>query len=143
MSRWQDKFVGSDEPNINHKELEKDLGFLVHLAMTYANIKPFLRGFYLTLNSWREGRDKAGWKLSSRAYQLVMQLGRRSEEEEDHSDVWRKNDDEAPRMVRAAPLMKEHLNILVEIFASEKPVLRLMRGSSIVEAMYIFGDASG
>ena len=110
--------------------------------MTYSNIKPFLRGFYLSLNSWRKGRDKSGLKLSNRAYQFVMQLGRRSEEEDFREDL-RGNDDEAPKMVRAVSLMKEHVNILVEMFASEKAVLRLMRGSSIVEAMYIFGDASG
>ena len=142
LDRWKIKFVVSDEPNLNHKDLEKDLGFLVHLAMSYPNIKPFLRGFYLTLNSWREGRDKAGWKLSNQAYQLFLQLGRRSDEE-DHFENFKREDDEAPKMVKAVPLMKEHLNILVEMFSSEKPVLRLMRGSSIVEAMYIFGDASG
>ena len=142
LQRWKDKFLTSEEPNLNYKELEKDLGFLVHLAMTYANIKPFLRGFYLTLNSWREGRDKAGWKLSNQAYSLFLQLGRRSEEDDYDEGVKRYNDD-APKMVKAVPLMKEHVNILVEMFISGKPVLRLMRGSSIVEAMYIFGDASG
>ena len=142
LDRWKSKFLESDEPSLNHKELEKDLGFLVHLAMTYANIKPFLRGFYLTLNSWRTGRDKAGWKLSNQAHQLFIQLGRRNEED-DYFENFKRNDDEAPKIVKAVPSMKEHVNILVEMFSPEKPVLRLMRGSSIVEAMYIFGDASG
>ena len=142
LHRWKEEFLNSNEPHLNHKELEKDLGFLVHLAMTYANIKPFLRGFYLTLNSWREGRNKAGWKLSHQAYNLFLQLGRRGEEY-DYEESFKRCNDDAPKRVKAVPLMKEHVNILVEMFTSEKPVLRLMRGSSIVEAMYIFGDASG
>ena len=142
LFRWKEKFIPFDQALLNHKELERDLGFLVHLAMTYANMKPFLRGFYLSLNSWREGRDKEEWKLSNRAYQLFMQLGRRSDEE-DHIEYSKQSEDEAPKMVRAVPLMKEHVNVLVETFSSEKPVLRLTRGSSIVETMYIFGDASG
>ena len=39
--------------------------------------------------------------------------------------------------------MKEHITILLERFSSKDPILRLVRGSSILEALYIYGDASG
>ena len=46
-------------------------------------------------------------------------------------------------MVKAQGLMKEHLHALVDMFSVVEPVLRLVRGSAILEALYIFGDASG
>ena len=133
-------------PLLEYKALESDIEFLIHLSMSYPIIKPFLRGFYLTLNSWREGRDKAGWKISEKAYNLFLQLGRRSEESEDSMDMDVASSEEdalAPTHVRAKPLMREHIGILVEMFSATDPVLRLVRGSAILEALYIFGDASG
>jgi hypothetical protein len=53
---------------VKYKQLERDIGCLVHLSMSYPEMTPYLRGFYLTMNSWRKGRDKDGWKLSPRAY---------------------------------------------------------------------------
>ena len=50
LKQWKGKFDENHElPLINYKKLERDLGFLVHVSMTYEKIKPFLRGFYLTL----------------------------------------------------------------------------------------------
>ncbi len=40
-------------PILDRKQLERDTGFLNHLSMTYDTTTPFLKGFYLTLNSWR------------------------------------------------------------------------------------------
>jgi hypothetical protein len=52
-------------PSIDHKSLEKQTGFLNHLAMTFEDTTPFLKGFYLTLNSWRRCRDQEGWKVAT------------------------------------------------------------------------------
>ena len=43
-------------------KMEWKMGFWVHLAMAYPLIVPFLRGLYLTMNSWRTKRDRDGWK---------------------------------------------------------------------------------
>ena len=51
-------------------------------------------------------------------------------------------DANAPKYVKAKPLLRDHLNVLSEMFNSEEPVLRHVRGSAICEALYIFGDAS-
>jgi DNA-binding transcriptional regulator GbsR (MarR family) len=59
-----------DEANNNptheylYKRLEQIRGFLCHLAMTYENITPFLKGLHLTLASYLPQRDAKGWKLS-------------------------------------------------------------------------------
>lgn len=55
-------------PRLNTKSLERGVGFLVHLSMTYPVIIPFLRGLYLTMNSCRPQRDAHGWKMSKRAW---------------------------------------------------------------------------
>jgi hypothetical protein len=41
-------------PDLCHKDLERKRGFLIHLAMTFTNIIPFLKGLHLTIDSWRD-----------------------------------------------------------------------------------------
>ena len=48
---------------IPFKELERIVGFLVYVSQTYTCMVPYLKGMYLTLNSWRHGRDETGWKI--------------------------------------------------------------------------------
>ena len=45
-----------------HKELLADPGFLVYVTRTYAAMIPYLKGFHLTVEMWRGGRDAEGWK---------------------------------------------------------------------------------
>ena len=44
-------------PLLNRKEQERHTGFLNHLTMTFDDMTPFLKGFYLTLHSWQPKRD--------------------------------------------------------------------------------------
>lgn len=58
MDKWIPKaFLGAI---LDRKELEKDRGFLVHLSMVYPTLVPYLKGFHLTLESWRPDRDAQG-----------------------------------------------------------------------------------
>ena len=144
INKWSRRTA---QPNcvtkVNYKELESDVGFLVHLAMTYSNMKPFLKGFYSTLNEWYQDRDDEGWKMSEQAYQLFLQLGRRTGTSYDDADLNNVSSMEnAPTLIKVVPLMRDHVAILKSIFSSEQPLLLLKRGSSRFEAMYIFGDAS-
>ena len=52
--------------------MEHKTGFLVDFAMDYPLIMPFLIGLYLTVISWRPGRDQDGWNLSKRAYAVYL-----------------------------------------------------------------------
>ena len=129
---------------VNYKDWKVMLGFLVHLAMTYSNMTPFLKGFYCTLNEWRQDRDDEGWKMSEQAYQIFLQLGRRTGTTYDDADLNNvSSTEDAPTRVKVVPLMRDHVAILQSIFSSEQPLLLLKRGSSRFEAMYTFGDASG
>ncbi len=38
--------------SLQHKELEQQRGFFVHLQHTYHCLTPFLKGFHLTLDGW-------------------------------------------------------------------------------------------
>jgi hypothetical protein len=61
-----DKVLSEGPPqDLDHKELEHQRGFLVHLAMTFASIVPFLKGIHLTLDSLRAGRKSDGWKMTT------------------------------------------------------------------------------
>jgi hypothetical protein len=60
---------------LNHKSLERDRGFLVHVQHTYPAITPYLKGLHLTIDSWREGRDSDGWKLSPSALAEMWEEG--------------------------------------------------------------------
>ena len=52
------------QPCLERKKLEKKTVFMNHPAMTFETITPFLKGIYLTLNSWRSGRDDGDWKIA-------------------------------------------------------------------------------
>ena len=46
------------------KILERIRGFLCHLAMAYAILFPFLKGFHLTLSQHLPRRGEEGWKMN-------------------------------------------------------------------------------
>ena len=130
-------------PHFNLKEVERKVGFLVHLAMTYPLMFPFLRSLYLTMNSWRPDRDKnSGWKLSRRAYSAFLEAGRKEGKENDASEV-NKSEKGSPELVGAVTGLYDHLKSLETLFDGEEPTLRLIRGASMWEVCYVFGDASG
>jgi hypothetical protein len=56
---WQRK-------NLEFERLHSDQGFLVYVTQAYPGMKPYLKGFNLSLETWREGRDEDGWKLQPR-----------------------------------------------------------------------------
>ena len=50
---WAIRESDDGRPKLNNKMLlEKETGFMNHLAMTFETISPFSKGFYLMLNSW-------------------------------------------------------------------------------------------
>ena len=93
-------------PSINHKSLEKETGFLNHLAMTFEDTTPFLKGFYLTLNLWRRCRDHEGWKVADNRWSAYLfarlEKGSISQAELDNS-LAANRDPDAPQNVIAAP----------------------------------------
>jgi hypothetical protein len=50
----------------NHKEMEQATGFLCHLSMTYEDLAPYLKGFYLSLYHHLPRRNAEGWKMNEK-----------------------------------------------------------------------------
>ena len=103
---------------------------------------PYLRGFYLTMNSWRKGRDKLGWKLPARAYRAFLSLSKNQVVGDSDVESFA-TDEKAPVFVEAVPLMREHLSVLMDMFVEPEPALKLVRGKESIQIIYSFGDASG
>ena len=121
--------------------MERRTGFLVHLDTAYPSTMPFMRGLYLTTNSWRPKRYRDGWKLSKQSYGSLINVGRRQGRLGYSSGS--SEEDIAPKMVKLVEIFLKHLSALAELFKEDKPDLRLIRGAAILEVVYIFGYASG
>ena len=129
----------SGEPVLDFKSLEKDRGFMVHLAGTYPCIKPRLKGFHHSLDGWRGSRDNDGWKMRERKWEFVMDEGRRNAEHQHFADAQPSHGGS----VRAVNRMRKDVLALGNLFKDIEPPLRLVRGKKIYIVKYGFGDASG
>ena len=153
MNRRYTEVVLESVPALDHKSLERDVGFLVHLSRTFPAIFPYLRGIYNTLNSWRKGRDHDGWKLTRREWDLFLAMEEEMEEENldldtpgcHASTAKHRSDakkDKSPSKVNPVPRLSRDLNALQRLFCAEEPPHRLVRGQLIHAVKYAFGDAS-
>ena len=117
------------------KPLESDRGFLVYVAGAYPAMKPYLKGFHLTLDMWRGGRDEEGWRI--RGNLLV-----------DTQSVLDANEGGGTPhgplsgMTPVAPRFKTDLEALICLTDSPTPARRVVRRRDLVTALYGFGDAS-
>jgi hypothetical protein len=62
-----DCFIKEERPWLSHKDLERKRVFFGHLAMCYASLVPFMKGFHLTTDSWRTKKPTSGWKMGDKA----------------------------------------------------------------------------
>jgi hypothetical protein len=136
---------------VDFKELQSNVGFLCHISRTYPMIFPYLKGFYNTLNNWRWDRDKDGWKLNKSLWMELISgdvsfdstQNRNLSIEERARNFKKKQSDDAPATLAPVPRLSYDLKALKELFSSEFPTLRLIRGAHINVALFSFGDASG
>ena len=64
LEKWEVALTVGD-PELVHKELLADRGFLVYVTWTYPALVPYLKGFHLTIEMWRGGKDDDGWKMKT------------------------------------------------------------------------------
>ena len=62
VSKWL-ATLEAGETMVSHSDLISDRGFLVYVTRTYPCMIPYLKGWHLTADHWRGGRDSEGWKL--------------------------------------------------------------------------------
>jgi hypothetical protein len=51
------------ETYLDFKRFGSDRGFMVYVTQAYPGMKPYLKGFHLSLETWRGGCNSKGWKL--------------------------------------------------------------------------------
>ena len=114
---------------INYKKLESARGFLVYVAGTFKAMIPYLKGIHLTLDSWREHRDREGWKIP-------FSLREKLEVKEDCPGGG------PPLVVQGVTRLMDDMEALMKFTATDLAPLVPARPSQSL-AMFIVGDASG
>ena len=146
--KWLQRLESGDV-DLNHTELRSDKGFMVHVTQAYPGMKPYLKGFHLSMETWRGGRDIDGWKLPPGAQ--ISQDDLESVEEDWVEILLDGDQQEEPVIVptapesgttRAVPRFAADLRALLELSDSDKPTPRVVRGKVVLTAYYGFGDAS-
>ena len=131
-------------PSFDRKQLERDTGFLNHLSMTFDETIPYLKGFYLTLNSWRPHRDDHDWKVTDRAWrQILVDRVERGITTIEDADVELGHREAAPELVMGSPRLSSDVNALLSILGGDGPPLVQLRSKTIISVVFGFGDASG
>jgi hypothetical protein len=143
--------AGEERPKIKHKTLESIRGFLVYVTRTYLSMVPYLKGLHLTLDSWRPGRSKSGWKI-----EVATQEGL-DEEDMDGCELSNVIDeriqplvddhgapgqDKPPEFVQAVSRLQQDVDMLYRLTQSKSPPAVLVRPVKVMVG-YLVGDASG
>jgi len=115
--------------------LESSRGFLVHMQQVYPAMTPYLKGLHLTIDSWRENRDKDGWKLPNTP-------SRYPEGFWDDEMTFPESTQDRPQFVQPVPRYESDLNALHTLLGPVDPPLRFVRQGRIHTAFYGFVDAS-
>jgi hypothetical protein len=123
--------IASGGLGLHFKSLECNVGFIVYVAMTYTSMIPYLKGIYLTLNSWRGNQNKDGWKESNKR-----------KRDTDPGKATSLGSESPPVWVSAAMRLKLNVAALMELTNLEDPPDVPIR-AVVPNATYLVGDASG
>ena len=153
LQKWADRLDAQRSPGtkirLAHKELLSDRGFLVYVTRTYPPMVPYLKGFHLTIEMWRGGRDEDGWKVTSKEDE---DQDDQEDEDEDDSRVRHRMGPKrvspevhAPEdgLTTPVPRLRDDIAALTHLSQFKLPPLRVVRPSHVVQVFYGFGDASG
>ena len=113
---------------IPHKQLEQYRGFLVYVSQTFEAMVPYLKGIHLTLDSWRDNRDREGWRQTNgEDRRLAIPEGQGAR---------------APTLTKTVPRLRGDVAALVAFTEEAHPPQIPVRASKTAGA-YLWGDASG
>ena len=101
IEKWLERLERGDQ-ELDHKELQSDRGFCVHVCNNYPAMKPFLKGFHLSLEMWRGNRDEEGWKLPTRLKHIDEEG-----EDDDISPTFEEEDEDADEVLMDLKLEDE------------------------------------
>jgi hypothetical protein len=113
--------------HVPHMTAKLYRGFLVYILLTYGAMVPYLKGIYLTLDSWLPGRDEDGWKKTSTVEVKCETLEL----------------EKPPCFVKTIPRLAQDLEALFYFTEAEKPPKVPVRPTGAAVTLCMFGDASG
>jgi hypothetical protein len=149
--------VETNPNRLDHKRLEQVRGFLQYVTQTYSGMTPYIIGFHLTIDGWRDNRLDTGWRkkeplkgptlegargdggVGEEMLAMEQALGHTREEMGLGSSL----PEEPPTFVKAAPRLLSDLLAFRALMSGEKPPLKRARCSKVATAIYSFVDASG
>lgn len=118
-----------DPQSLPRRRLEEVRGFLNYVCQTFRSLTPYLIGFHLTIDGWRDGRDDSGWKLPTRLWKGDVE-----------GAPWTSR---GPKWVKAVPRLENDLEALLKLTNDNTPPEVCVRAASASQVAYGFGDASG
>jgi hypothetical protein len=151
------ELINNGHIELDFKRLRSDRGFMVYVTQAYPGMKPYLKGFHLSLEMWRGDRDKEGWREQKHPQRKENKEEMFNEDEGESIDEIKlhllanttcKEEDflrvDGPEsgLTPAAPRFKSDLEALLELADGERPQLRYVRSKCTLTAYYGFGDAS-
>lgn len=154
------KYETDQSKLIDYKFMERGRGFMIYFCRTYTSFVPFLKGFHLTMDSWRPGREADGWKGKKRPGIVNADSDELSTEKEEASFSLMNREPRDPltmeqvrargKMVhtdhpselRPAPRLKQDVEAFMTLLSQDQALWRFVRGGSVAIAHYGFGDAS-
>ena len=154
------EMIQRDPNRLDRKRLEQVRGFLQYVTQTYSGMTPYIIGFHLTIDGWRENRMENGWRETAKpklkgfraiegdwaATEECMAMEEALEQQgEGLGSVAQLvfGPQELPRFVKAVPRFMSDLLALRALMAAAKPPLRRVRCSKTATAICSFVDASG
>eukprot|EP00980_Cylindrotheca_fusiformis_P027728 scaffold22529_cov73-Cylindrotheca_fusiformis.AAC.2 len=125
---------------LEFKQLERDRGFLIHLAATFKAMTPYLKGIHLTLDSWRANRRSDGWKMSPKEWAGFLAGVQDPDLRDQLADLGNAGH---PSFVHPVERLEGDLDTLRSFFKGDSPSRVCVRPSRFVQVVLGFGDASG
>ena len=151
LAKWLAR-VEAGEELLSHPELLSDRGFLIYVTQSYPALTPYLKGIHLTLEMWRGGRDREGWKIKpdkppSTTKDDDWELLGNEEAQEDKALLEEKTVAPPPHgpssgLTKTVPRLLDDLKALVCLTDRDTPCFRVVRSKVVLTAYYGFGDAS-
>jgi hypothetical protein len=116
-------------------------------------MKPYLKGFHLTLETWRGGHNSKGWRLPKQRDQRESSLTEASSSDNFHdlnfdlltrSLIDGDSHHDAPSLgfTQAAPQFKQDLEAILHLAEGALPWMSCVRSESTFTVYYGFGDVS-
>ena len=141
-AKLQLQWIADNIDNTNgmdHKTLERIRGFMVYVSQTYPSLVPYLKGLHATIDSWRYGRTRSGFKMSPNNISTDHELD--AVKWEDKLGMTKLSKSQ-PATVMPVERFRNDLICLQTLTSEASPPHRLVRMSDQVKVIYGFGDAS-